>query len=96
MKSVSLKLQRWLSALWTSNRPLTFVGLLMVCDVGACLVAMMFDSRQITGINAWIKPAKLPLKRSDLPFSGMDCKLSQRLAKNSRLVRPSICCVDSD
>jgi hypothetical protein len=61
MKSVSLKLQRWLSALWTSNRPLTFVGLLMVCDVGACLVAMMFDSRQITGINAWIKPAKFGL-----------------------------------
>jgi hypothetical protein len=61
MKSVSLKLQRWLSALWTSNRPLTFVGLLMVCDVGACIVAMMFDSRQITGINAWIKPAKFGL-----------------------------------
>jgi hypothetical protein len=61
MKNVFLKIQRWVSVLWTSNRPLTFVGLLMVCDLGACLVAMMFDSRQIIGINAWIKPAKFGL-----------------------------------
>jgi hypothetical protein len=61
MKNVTLKIQRWLSVLWASSWPLTSVGLLMVCDLGACLVAMMFDSRQITGINAWIKPAKFGL-----------------------------------
>jgi hypothetical protein len=61
MKNVSLKTQRWLSVLWTSNQALTLVGLLMVCDLGACFAALMFDSRQITGINAWIKPAKFGL-----------------------------------
>ena len=69
MTNVFFKFQRWLSILWTSNRPLTFVGLLMVCDLGACLVAMMFDSRQITGINAWIKPAKFGLSSAVTCFS---------------------------
>lgn len=69
MRNVSLKIQRWLSLLWTSNRPLTFVGLLMVCDLGACLITMIFDSRQITGINAWIKPAKFALSSAVTCFS---------------------------
>lgn len=61
MNSVYLKIRRWLSVLWAASPPLAFAGLIMVCDLGACLVAMAFDSRQITGINAWIKPAKFGL-----------------------------------
>lgn len=61
MKNLYLKIRDGISDLWATNRPLTFVGVMMVCDVAACLVAMIFDSRQITGINAWIKPAKFGL-----------------------------------
>jgi hypothetical protein len=58
MKYLYFKMRNGLSALWAANRPLTFVGLAMVCDLVACLVAMTLDSRQITGVNAWLKPAK--------------------------------------
>jgi putative Ca2+/H+ antiporter (TMEM165/GDT1 family) len=51
----------WLSDLWASNHALTFVGVMMVFDLAVCLVAMVFDSRQITGVNAWLKPAKFGL-----------------------------------
>ena len=61
MKTLYLKMLQWLSALWVASRPLTFAGLLMVCDLAACLVAMMFDSHEITGVNAWLKPAKFGL-----------------------------------
>ena len=61
MENAYLKSRRWLAALWAASPPLTFVGVMMVCDFAGCLVAMMFDSRQITGINAWIKPAKFGL-----------------------------------
>jgi hypothetical protein len=61
MNNAYLKWRRWLSALWAASPPLTFVGVMMVCDLIACIVAMMFDSRQITGVNAWIKPAKFGL-----------------------------------
>jgi hypothetical protein len=69
MKTLYLKMQRWLSALWTDSRPLTFVGVLMLCDVAACLVAMIFDHRQITGFNAWLKPAKFGLSIAVTCFS---------------------------
>ncbi|HET6215447.1 MAG TPA: hypothetical protein VFE27_00430 [Acidobacteriaceae bacterium] len=61
MNNAYLKMRRWLSAFWAASCPLTFVGLMMVCDLVACLVAMRFDSRQITGVNAWLKPAKFGL-----------------------------------
>jgi hypothetical protein len=61
MKTLYLKMRQWTSALWAANRPLTLAGLLMVGDLAACLVAMMFDSREITGVNAWLKPAKFGL-----------------------------------
>ena len=69
MNSAYLKMRRWLLVLWAASRPLTFVGLLMVCDLVACLVAMMFDSRQITGVNAWLKPAKFGLSSAVTCFS---------------------------
>jgi hypothetical protein len=30
----------------------------MTLDFAGCVVAMIFDSKQITGVNAWLKPAK--------------------------------------
>ena len=61
MKYIPLKAQRWLTPLWSAGPSLTLVGLMMVCDLAACLAAMMFDARQITGVNAWLKPAKFGL-----------------------------------
>lgn len=69
MKHSHLKMRHWLLALWTASRQLTFVGVMMVCDLVACLAAMMFDSRQITGVNAWIKPAKFGLSSAVTCFS---------------------------
>jgi hypothetical protein len=69
MKNTYLKIQRWLSVLWAASSPLALVGLVMVCDLGGCLVAMMFDSRQITGVNAWLKPAKFGLSSAVTCFS---------------------------
>jgi hypothetical protein len=69
MKNSYVKIRHWLPALWIASRPLTFVGVMMVCDLAACLVAMMFDSRQITGVNAWIKPAKFGLSSAITCFS---------------------------
>lgn len=69
MKNAYLKIWRLLSALWTASPPLSFVGVMMVCDLAACLVAMMFDSRQITGVNAWLKPAKFGLSSAVTCFS---------------------------
>ena len=69
MKNTYLKMRHWIPVLWTASRPLTFVGTMMVCDLAACIVAMMFDSRQISGVNAWIKPAKFGLSSAVTCFS---------------------------
>jgi hypothetical protein len=45
-------------SLWSASPSLTLTGCLMVVDFTVCLAAMFFSSREITGINAWIKPAK--------------------------------------
>lgn len=47
-----------LRRLWNASRSLSLVGWLLFADVAACLVLMVVDSRQITGIEAWIKPVK--------------------------------------
>jgi hypothetical protein len=33
----------------------------MIADFATCLIAMCFDSRQITGVDGWLKPAKFGL-----------------------------------
>jgi hypothetical protein len=61
MKSNLSRTQFWLTQLWIASRSLTTVGLIMIFDLAACLIAMQLDSRQITGIDAWVKPAKFAL-----------------------------------
>lgn len=48
-------------SLWAASRSLTFTGLIMIVDFAACFIAMAFDSQQITGVNAWLKPLKFGL-----------------------------------
>ena len=45
-------------ALWRTDRPLTAVGIAMLCLLAATAVALTVDPRQITGAPAWLKPAK--------------------------------------
>jgi hypothetical protein len=47
-----------LTGLWASSRPLTAVGLLMMALTPLLLVATAVDPRIITGMPAWLKPAK--------------------------------------
>jgi hypothetical protein len=44
--------------LWTSDAPLTTGGLLMLAVLAANLVGLRLDPRVITGMPAWLKPAK--------------------------------------
>jgi hypothetical protein len=48
-------------SLWAASPSLTLNGWLMLADFVVCSVAMAFDSRHITGVNAWLKPAKFGL-----------------------------------
>jgi hypothetical protein len=43
------------------NRPLVFTGCIMLLTLAATLVSMLVDHRFITGVPAWIKPAKFAL-----------------------------------
>ncbi|HEY6362754.1 MAG TPA: hypothetical protein VIX63_16720 [Vicinamibacterales bacterium] len=44
--------------LWGTDAPLTAVGLLMLGLLGVALVGIWADPRTITGVPAWLKPAK--------------------------------------
>jgi hypothetical protein len=61
MNSILSRTRYWLTQLWMVSPSLTAVGLVMIFDLVACVIATQFDSRQITGIDAWIKPAKFAL-----------------------------------
>jgi hypothetical protein len=51
---------RW-TLLWKGSRWFTLSGTLMAIDFVFCLLAMGWDHRQITGVNAWLKPARFGL-----------------------------------
>ena len=44
-----------------SNTPLYWAGVVMWIDFFLCLMLMTIDHRQITGVNAWLKPAKFAI-----------------------------------
>ncbi len=54
---------------WESNRPLTFVGLLMFGTLAIALVGLVVDPRVITGASAWLKPAKFAISISIYCFT---------------------------
>jgi hypothetical protein len=47
-----------LGQLWRSDRPLTFAGVLLFAVLVPSLVGLWIDPRLITGVPAWLKPAK--------------------------------------
>jgi hypothetical protein len=47
-----------LKRVWQTNAPLTLTGLLMLPALAAALVGLLVDPRVITGVPAWLKPAK--------------------------------------
>lgn len=69
MKAIFEKLRLGASSLWTASPPLAFTGWLMIADFVTCLAAMCFDSRQITGVDAWLKPAKFGLSSAETCFT---------------------------
>jgi hypothetical protein len=50
--------------LWSASRSLSLIGWLLLADAVICLGMMTIDPQQITGIDAWIKPAKFGLSSS--------------------------------
>lgn len=46
---------------WAVNRPLTFVGLLMLVTLVIAAIGLVADPRVITGDPAWLKPAKFAI-----------------------------------
>ena len=55
------RLTRWtrpVATLWRADAPLTATGLVMVVVLVASLVGVFADPRTITGMPAWLKPAK--------------------------------------
>ena len=47
-----------LGRLWRTSRPLTAAGLLMLPILAAALAGVWLDDTVITGVSAWLKPAK--------------------------------------
>lgn len=54
---------------WTSNRPLTFVGVAMLLVLLGTLVGLAADPRVITGSPAWLKPMKFAISISIYCFT---------------------------
>jgi hypothetical protein len=64
METVFAHRHVFIRQLWSASRSLSFVGWLLLADFVVCLGMMTIDPRQITGIDAWIKPAKFGLSSS--------------------------------
>jgi hypothetical protein len=53
-----MQISDWIAALRERNRLLYVSGVVCLGLAVVCVVAMLFDSRQVMGINVWIKPLK--------------------------------------
>jgi hypothetical protein len=58
MEPLTNPVARILARLWRVSPPLTAVGLLMLAALALALVGLIADPRLITGVPAWLKPAK--------------------------------------
>ena len=54
-------LRSHIDRLWTASRPLTAAGLAMLAVLIFSLIGLAVDSRVITGVPAWLKPAKFAI-----------------------------------
>lgn len=58
-----------LKRLWKTNAPLTFTGLLMLPALAIAIAGLVFDPRIITGVPAWLKPAKFSVSIAIYTFT---------------------------
>ena len=79
-------------SLWRSSPPLTAVGLGMLVVLAASLAGLAVDPRVITGVPAWLKPAKFAISTAiysltiawilghvqDRPRAGQERRLGHR------------------
>jgi hypothetical protein len=54
---------------WRLNRALTFTGLLMLAVFVGTLIGLALDPRVITGVTAWLKPAKFAISIAIYSFT---------------------------
>jgi hypothetical protein len=56
--------QAALKTLWQTNKPLTATGILMMLVFVLSVIGIFIDPRTITGMPAWLKPAKFAISTS--------------------------------
>lgn len=61
--------RHWLRQSWHHNRPLTLAGVAMLAALVVALVGVVIDPRVITGVPAWLKPAKFAVSLSIYSFT---------------------------
>src|ERR1017187_8865012 len=50
-----------MKTLWNTNKPLTATGILMMAVFVPSVIGIFIDPRIITGMPAWLKPAKFAI-----------------------------------
>ena len=58
-----------LARLWSVDKPLTAVGVLMLGALLASMAGLVLDARTITGAPAWLKPAKFAISTAVYSFT---------------------------
>jgi hypothetical protein len=69
MTNVVQPIRSALAKLWSADKPLTGVGLLMLGALVASLAGLVLDPRTITGAPAWLKPAKFAISTAIYSFT---------------------------
>jgi len=70
---------------WTGSVPLTATAILMFVTFAACFAGIFLDHRTITGVPAWLKPAKFAI--STAIFSGTIAWLFRYITVWPRFIR---------
>ena len=64
MKTLMNRAAAGTQRLWEASRPLTAAGLGLLILFGVTMVPLAVDPRVITGVPAWLKPAKFAISTS--------------------------------